>query len=63
MKQPERKTPDHDRAGEVFISGVDTGPRDTERENSTPTEEQARLHTLANRSPESAAEEKEDEDA
>lgn len=62
MKQPERKTPGSEPLGEVIISGVDTGPRDTERQNSTPTEEQARLHTLTNSSPASAAEEKEDED-
>lgn len=59
MTLPERETP----PGEVVISGMDTGPDATQRQNSTPTEEQARLRHLTNRPPESAAEEKEDEDA
>lgn len=50
MTQPDRKahtpagsTPAAAPAGEVLISGLDTGPRVTERENLSPTDAQARF--------------------
>lgn len=39
--QPEASAPQP--AGELLVSGVDTGPKDDERQNLTPTEERARL--------------------
>lgn len=54
MTQP--KGPQEPR-GEVLISGVDTGPSETERENLTPTEDHARFQP-----PDHPAEEPTDED-
>lgn len=48
-QQDENRTdqlPQDEPRGEVVISGLDTGPSTTERENVTPTDEHARLTPL-----------------
>lgn len=40
------QTPQNEERGEVIISGLDTGPSREERQNITPTDEQARLQPL-----------------
>ncbi|TDE86338.1 hypothetical protein [Deinococcus sp. S9] len=43
---PQDESPQDEPRGEVVISGLDTGPSTTERENVTPTDEHARLTPL-----------------
>lgn len=47
MTHPNRPAPLPQPQGEVIISGVDTGPRNDERGNLTPTEDHARFHLTA----------------
>ena len=46
MTQPNRPAPPPQPQGEVIISGVDSGPRNEERGNLTPTEDHARFQPL-----------------